>query len=338
MAVTEDSLKFYLTSSEPLVAQTNLSESIGGYPSTTEINPSVVLNDYINRFQTNIPFTGNIDATPSYINIEHEIMSVSSIANNEFTVNRGQLGTAYTAHSKFDAAFNHKRIFLVNNNNLFNNSFNSNYKQYRCIAIKNTGTDTFFNLCFYIKYNSLNTNSGIKIALEVPKYGQYNGNTASGTTISLVDTSLINHPDDFENRVLTFLSGDNINVARKIASFDADSGTLTFTNAFPYPISAAQSFRVDCSPAQRIQSGSMMPTTGTIYVSNFSTATNYVNSININYENTRINGSNLLPNDVVYVWFERSLINNKPKYLNNRIIFTAAYTSELAEGFSKPAR
>jgi hypothetical protein len=130
--------------------------------------------------------------------------------------------------------------------------------------------------------------------------------------------------EEYNDSVLYITTGDNINLGRKIATFDRPTGTFTFTNSFPYPVKSGIQYRIDNSPSQRIISGKNNPTTGTIYCTDFSAPNNLTNAISIDFSNTRLNNEHLLPNEVVYLWFERTVLESLENE-NNRVILTSSY-------------
>jgi hypothetical protein len=317
MADKED-LKFYLTNLEPMMSQNSLSQSIGGYYSTTEINPARILSNSIDRTQTTINVQ-NLDNDYILQNTD-ELMKVVSITNSNIAeITRGTLNT----DAKFGLA--NDLFYSIKKNNLFNNSFNSDGKQYRCIAVKNCGLDIFYNLKFYFKKLSNNSQSNVKMAVEIPKTEILTGTATGGNTISLADITLKNlFNEEYNDSVLYITTGDNINLGRKIATFDRPTGTFTFTNSFPYPVKSGIQYRIDNSPSQRIISGKNNPTTGTIYCTDFSAPNNLTNAISIDFSNTRLNNEHLLPNEVVYLWFERTVLESLENE-NNRVILTSSY-------------
>lgn len=317
MADKED-LKFYLTNLEPMMSQDSLSQSIGGYYSTTEINPAKILSNSINRIQTNISIE-NLDNDYVLQNTDELLKITSIIDTSNAEVERGVFNT----DAKF--ALRNDLFYSVKKNNLFNNSFNSSGKQYRCIAVKNNGLDTFYNLKFYFKKLSNNTQSTVKIAVEIPKTEILTGFSSGGNTISLSDITLKNlFNEEYNDSVLYITTGDNINLGRKIATFDRPTGTFTFTSSFPYPVKSGVQYRIENSPSQRIISGKDTPTTGTVYCTDFSAPSNLTDAISIDFSNTRLNAEHLLPNEVVYLWFERTVLESLENE-DNRVILTSSY-------------
>jgi len=133
-------------------------------------------------------------------------------------------------------------------NGFFNQRFNDNLKQYRCIAIKNeNATDTALNAAVYIKQNTVNASSLIKIALEMPTNDYRSGTISSGSTISVVDPSLVGVFSDnhFQNAVLRITGGSNVNQSRIISSYDDSTGTFVLQSSLPFGVSSGDSYEVD---------------------------------------------------------------------------------------------
>jgi hypothetical protein len=317
MAVSKSDLKFYLTGAEALVAQTNASQSIGGYPSSTLVNPSTLLSGALPFKITNV-FTNTAIPQSYALLVGNELLKVISTNGLKTVVERSSLDTLPRYHKAGGIAYSVNKDF-------FNNSLSVDGKQYRCIAVKNTGSGTFANLKFYLKYASRNANSIIRIGIEVPSTDILTGTSTGGSSISLVDKTLKGvFTTKYDNCVLVVTSGNNVNIGQNIASFDTATGTFTFIKAFPYAIPAGVTYRVENSPSQRVVSGTTAPAVTNF--TGFTTPIYFENAVSINY-GSRTNAADLLPNETIYLWFERSLVNNKLAFDDNRIILTASYTT-----------
>jgi hypothetical protein len=210
--------------------------------------------------------------------------------------------------------------FTSLNNSLFNNDFDAAGNQYRCIAVKNSNfRDPFYNLSFYIRSNSVTSNTAIALGIEVPLSDVFTGLASGGTIISLIDPALNYSDNYFEDTLITFLSGKNVNQQRIIISSDQNTGTLVFDSALPFAVASSDAYRVNPKPAQRLMVGTNTP----IDV-NFVPAINLNNSVGINLNN-RINGSDLYPWEVVYLWIRRTRSPNAPATLNNRLVISSHY-------------
>jgi hypothetical protein len=207
--------------------------------------------------------------------------------------------------------------------NFFNNSYNGNLKQYRCIAVVNASdTDLFKNVSFFFKQQSINPFVSFKMAIERPKDPALNGtayvqSNQTPSVISVVDpTSFINYGDDyFDGCVLQFTSGSNINFQSIISSFDGDTGTFTLTTAVPLAIDTGDTFRVWPAPSQIVPSGTIEPQFNTNLVSALSVATS----------TSMVSAGNIPPRSVVYLWFEKSTSLNAPPFDDNSMTFTVNY-------------
>lgn len=302
MAVTKNDLKFYFTNANPFDDITDLSQSIGGYP--------------VNSLSSNSVTTNNISLNELLINnLEngYSLIDDEIIFKNGNSIIRGCLQTNIKTHTSGSP------ITLLNKG-LFNNDFDIDGNQYRCIAVKNEGIDPFYNLSFYIKSNSLTENTLIKLAVESPVSPIVNGSVDSGTIINLVDSSLSFYPDNyFSNSVITFLSGNNINQKRIILSFDQETSTIILDSALPFSVQSGDLYTIDQSPSQRIKSGTETP-------DNLIFSTSSINNmISIDVDNNRENGNNLLPNEIIYLWIKRTRNKNSQQQLNNRFIISFRY-------------
>jgi hypothetical protein len=319
MAVDKSDLKFYLTGSEPGTTQASTAQSIGGHLSTTPFNPATLLSSAIDLYGTNITVDSAI--TNPYVLIGDEVVHIASTVGLSLTASeRASIGTFRRFHDADEP------LYGVSQDNLFNNSFSSDKKQYRCIAVKNqNSSSTFFDLQFYFKYGSRNANSTLKMAVEVPSTEIVTGTATSGSTISLVDSSKEEQfEDELDGNYLVVTSGANVNLGRQIAAFDRRTGAFTFLSAFSSPIVTGTTYRVENAPSQRSVSGIIAPETDTTLVSDFSTVSSYSTSLSID-RGDRINGPDLHPYEIVYLWVERTLGTNQDEYLDNRIVITASY-------------
>lgn len=321
-------IKFYLTASEPNISQPYPSQSIGGYCSITEYSVNALLADNMNTYTETMILDDQIDSGDAILT-NSELMKISETENSEYgdeiiTVSREDFGTNSKVHVEGDIAY------IQNKNSLLNSSFDENGKQYRCIAIKNTSnTDTLYNVTIYIKSNSKNSNSKVKIALEIPSNDLINSTSTSGTSISVIDESLIGNYDDdfFVGRLFVVTDSDslNYNIAQRISSFDSRTGTITFADSFVYDVESNISYRIEQPASQRIISGRSTPSFNTEYVSELIDSVGIESGISLNFSGNRTNENNLLPNELMYIWFERDVSNNTDKYIDNSFIFTINY-------------
>lgn len=312
-------LKFYLTDSEPNLLNVLPSQSIGGYPSKTPYSISALLNEPLDSVMDSMFIVGDLN-NPYAVVVDEEIMKVTSITDldddygseNLLFVNRGAFNTNKRFHSAGDT------IFVANKTQLFNGSLGSSGKQYRCVVVKNeSATATFNSLRFYVKNPSRNTNSKVRIAVEIPSDDVLFGTATGGTTISISDASLINAYDDnfFKDRMLVIDDPASLNVGetRIVASFDKRTGTVTFKSSLPFSTTVGTDFRIEQTPSQRLTSGRVSPLNLT-----FGTALGI---------NNAVGNVDLQPFQTIYLWFERDVSTNTDKYQDNRVIFTAVYTN-----------
>lgn len=323
MAVTKSDITFYLTNSTLITSApaAKPESSLGGYVTPTTIadphfmfSPLSVTSLTLNVFE---PGSGLMMLDSEIV--EHTGTTITK---------RGSKGTTVRPHSNFDFGFG----YALTKNNVFNSSFNDSFKQYRCIAIKNEHeTDTFYGLKFYLKSPSRNPNMTVRIAVEMPRTNYLAGTVylpaaTTGGSLAFVGLGLAGVYSDnhFKDCILTFTSGTNLNIKRLIASYDGATGTFVLDTALGHAVVNGNTFNVDPSPSQVISSGTVSPVFSgrTSALSNASTSTA---AIGINVNGARTNGANLAPNEVVYLWFERTAAHNADKFDDNWFIFTANY-------------
>ena len=205
-------LKIYLTSLQPDMSQTIFSQSIGGYVSNSLLYPETTVNGTIGLYDTSFVLNSLDNGTWSdwnnaeYLNINSEVMKVSPIIGRNISVIQRGFNNIIETHIEGDTAKG------VSANELFNNMLNNEYKQYRCLAVKNVSigadpsiTQSVDNISVYIKQNSRNQNSSLKIAIEKPANQYIEGTATSVTsnlntrTSALVDISLSSYNDNHFN-------------------------------------------------------------------------------------------------------------------------------------------
>ncbi len=329
-------LKLYLTSLEPGLNQTIYSQSLGGYVSNSLVYPETTLSVTLGLYDTNLTLNTPVSGSWSewqgieYINIGNELIKVTPIVNGTITITQRAYNNIYNTHLAGDV------VTACSSKELFNDVFNDNYKQYRCIAIKNISTNLTdpsseqiaYDLVVYIKQNSRNINSSIKIALERPTSEYVSGTSTSWSAMQLIDTSLIDiYGDDyFKESYLSIISGDASGQGKIISSFDSSTGTFTFYNSFSstYDFSKNIIYEIAPSPAQRIKTGTISPNIGSSNVTQFFNSNQ--NTPLTFYEQASVfNINNLSPNDVMYLWIERMVEKGSSEFLNNDFVINIRY-------------
>lgn len=330
--------KSYLTSLEPNISQEIYSQSIGGYCSSSLLYPETTLGSTVGLYDTSISLNTPSSGSWSdwlgveYINIGNEVMKVSPITGGVVTVlTRGYNGIINMHISNDD-------VRAVSAKELFNNVMNSDHKQYRCIALKNvspiaypSGELSAYNFEVCLKQNSRSDNSTIKIALEQPSSQYISGTSTSWTSMTLTDSSLIGVYEDnhFQEAYLRILSGDANGQGKIVSSFDSSTGTFTFYNSFSstYSYTGSVLYEVLPSPAQRIKTGVVSPVDAndgsmTPFIKASETFPLKFTSGNVSVPII----SDLFPNDIVYVWLERTVSKGSENFDNNDIVLNIGYS------------
>lgn len=333
-------LKIYLTSLQPDMGQSIYSQSIGGYVSTSLLYPETTVSGTIGLYDTsftlNTPDGGwsswsNIE----YININNEIIKISPIITGSVIVEQRGFNSIVEMHINGDITKG------VSGIELFNDVFNDDYKQYRCIAVKNVSIpdpsvfSVANNVSVYLRQGSRNLNSLVKIAVEKPisQYiNSFANNIVSNISLDssqLVDSSLIGRYDEnyFINSYLKIKSGTNNGQGRVVSSFDASTGTFTLVNTLL--VDTNVSYEVLPAPAQRIKSGTNSPNILESNITSFVSA-DQNNPLSIDFneqDNASVTSSSLNVNDVFYIWLERTIDKGSSSFDNNDIIINIEYTA-----------
>jgi hypothetical protein len=326
MAISKSNFKFYLTSLEPGVEQTIHSQSLGGYPAVvvTDLTRSLVypeaslasgmgLYDSSLTVALQTPISGR-----EYLGINDEVIRTEVVAGNTTQVLTRAINNARSTHISGDIVRGLAR------SSLFNNNFNDSFKQYRCIAVRNNGSDIAYNVEAYLKHQSGNAGSKVKLAVEIPASDYYSGAVTSSvskrqlTVLALTGAFANNH---FASAYIRFTSGSNVNQARIVSSFDAATGTLVVDSDFPFTPAFGDAFEIDPAPSQRIVSGIVSPTFGSGRVSELSTS-----AVNINVNGGRDHGLQFQPKDVFYVWLERTLNKDAISMDANSVVISLRYS------------
>ena len=302
------SLGFYYTSSD---FEAYDGQSLGGYVSNSLYEKYNITSNVDLLNQSFVP-----NSNFSYYGFNGEIVKKN---NNVFL--RGQLGTRPKS-SRPKIGDGNDYVLGLSKNILFNNSYNNENKQYRCIVCHNYTNNIYRNLRFYIKNNT--EVSFFRIALEMPKNEILSGIADSGSSLFLTDNSLIGLFDsEYDSCILEFLSGLNVGLKRKIASFDKTTGSFTFINSLPYNVSVGDSYIIKSIPSTVIKSSFNAPSGD--FISDFSLAEDISSSIFIDFKESRVNGNDLHPNESIYIWIEKNFIKNKEEKIDNNFTIAAAY-------------
>ena len=330
----------YLTSLEPDIDQTIYSQSIGGYCSNSTVYPETTLVTTIGLYDTSISLN-----TPSsggwiewqgieYINIGNEMIKVSPITNGEVSVVERGYNGIINMHIARD------EVRASSSKQLFNDVFDDNYKQYRCIAIKNdssldtdpSGELIAYDFSVYVKKHSRSDDSSIRITLEQPSSQYLSSTSTSWTSTKIVDTSLIDVYNDnyFSGAYLKILNGGGgaAGQGKIVNSFDSSTGTFTFYSSFStvYNYAIDVVYEILSSPAQRLKTGIVSPNTNNPDILPF-VATSSESSLSFTSGNvSSLSVSDLFPNDVIYVWLERTINKGVENFNNNDIVLNINYS------------
>jgi hypothetical protein len=323
-------IQFYYTSVEPGIEQNSPSQSIGGYVSPSTLYPHTTLESPVSFYEQYLKVVDDELSSFSLLQINDEVMEVDRWDGlTAYIKTRQSFGTPIRYHPKGSV------VRGLINNEIFDGKLNKEKRQYRCIAIKNASEngDIARDVIVYFKLASRNNFSATRLAIEIPKSQYHQSSASSGNRSFLRDTQIANQYEDgyFVDCYLTMESGDNSGQSRLVTGYTGSTGEYVFESDLPYMINQNDVYSVGVAPSQRVKSGFEMPLTGSDalaagrVVSEFQSASFFRNGLNINFNETRTNGGDLHPNEVIYVWIEREIDDINEAFSNNRAVLAINY-------------
>jgi hypothetical protein len=211
-------------------------------------------------------------------------------------------------------------INIIYKNINFDKRFGSNRKQYRCFALKNINSEfTIKNVSLYSSLRNRNYNSQMRLALEIPRNQIFQGSCSSNGITAFSCTELINAylPNYFVHAPLQFTSGKNINQIRFVKSYIPSTGTIELDVRLPYTIEINDKFIINPQPSIRMKNWYTQPTGSAI--SNFLNIPMAENALSLQELLPARANSHMLPNEVIYLWIERSIQPQSDEYNSNRL-------------------
>lgn len=331
-------LKLYLTSLEPDINQTTYSQSIGGYVSNSTLYPETTVSSTVGLYDESIslftPPEGHWAEWQGveYISIGNELIQVSPIVDGALSVVKRGVNNIINMHKQGDVAT------ASSLKGLFNDVFNEDRKQYRCIAIKNIFDDlndpsiasTAYEVSVYFKQGSRNPDTNVKMALERPSSIYITGTATSWTTMQIIDTSLIGIYEDnyFKDAYLKITGGEALGQGKVISSFDSETGTLTFYNSFSsaYDYTVNPDYEILPASSQRVKTGTVSPVLSEDNedTTSFTSASENL-PLRFYDSGSIVTIAKLEPNEVFYIWLERKVSKGTEEYLNNDLVINIRY-------------
>ena len=334
----KNNIKYYLTSVEPNLPQSNPAQSIGGFISPTEVVPTTTAVSEVSFEDRQIQCSDNSLISYNYIQIQDEIIEVESwTGTTAIVAKRNAFDTPLRVH------FVGVVIRGLSANSIFTSGFSKARRQYRCIAIRNDSDSLNAKKAkVYIKIPSRNNRSRWNVSIEIPR-SEYRASFATGGTISsLIDSSLANILSDnhYNTAPIVFVDGNNVGQSRIVTAYDGSTGTFSFDEDLPFIPSTGDAYYVDTAPSQRIASGIMKPITTSYLDTNikppylieeFSSADGFASAISIDSSGQRETQNerssvDLGPKEAIYVWIERELDDDNAGQNNNRLALTLQFS------------
>lgn len=319
-------IKMYLTSLEPDMAQTNYTQSIGGYISTSLLYPWTTLASSLGLYGTSITLIDSTDLIGyGYISMVNEIVQVENILSTSVVATERGVNEIIGYYPS--------GTIVQGVVSPFNDSFNTDRKQYRCYAIKNTSTtESAYGVSAYFRQLSRNTNTTMRLALEIPKTQGATGVSTSWTSSMLIDSSLAGTYEDnwFAEAYIIFEDSPNAGEKSRISSYDGATGTFVFADSLPLDFdplvhSLTINYTVDISPCQRVKSGVDAPA-DTDFITDFSEAAN--RDVSVDLSTIKEDGL-LSPGEIIYIWIERKIGKSNSSYDENSFVLSIDFEKEL---------
>ena len=215
----------------------------------------------------------------------------------------------------------------IKNSDFFDRNLSADFAQYRCIALKNTSeTETYKNVRIFFNTPSRNSLSKISIALEEPSSNYYSGQATTGGVTAFSDSNLVNayQSDYFVGSAIVFKSNSNLNQIRYVTSYVPSSGTIVFDQRLIANVAIGDKYYIDTRASYRNKTALKTPTGSRI--SEFYNPQDFTDGIPINIKSNRADGNDLLPNQVIYIWLERSILEINDEYYGNRFSLSVKYS------------
>ncbi len=210
---------------------------------------------------------------------------------------------------------------------LFDGYFNDSIAQYRCIALQNTNaTQTAHGVSFYLSEAA--ANAAISIAVEMPQTDAVMGTASAGTLLSFTDATIpgVYGDNAFDNCAVLITSGANAGEVRLVSSYDSSLTTVVVNAQFLNAMADTDTYTILPAPASAVVSGQVTPDFGSGNISALSAPTVYTSAIDIDVTGSRVNGSDLRPSDIVYIWLERKLKKNLAAFDDNSAVLAMRFS------------
>lgn len=299
-----DYLRLKNTSISPQVSQNNSQLSFGGFLTDSDTYSYATLSSPVYVSSQIISVNEDVSSGSFVASLNGEIIKINKSEGKRLQVSsRGSYGTRRKMHLPGDQ-------LIYSNNDIFDNRFGSEggkYEQYRCFALKNTGTKAVvYNINFFGTSDS--SSSRIEIAFEFPSINtqMMEVKSSSKNIIQLVDVL------KFSNKEKNTLVGTLIGVKlpngfysyKTVDSVDGDS--IILSSPFPYSPPTGSSVLVLGSKAGYSGGGLFYPTSVGNVMSDF-----YKIMIGDTISINQVKGSSplsLSESQFVYLWLKRKIL------------------------------
>ena len=305
------SLTFRYTSITENSVQNTPENSLGGYITTNSVYDAASITSSITQVDSIVPVTVLPVETAGLSLIDFEVIKYTSTDVPNFHldgVTRGlvpNIGTTIGFPHGMKPQAESVRYLTVSN--LFDPKFDNNYKQYRCIAIKNISSFAIDDVKVIV-INDNDSDPRIDIGIEVPKHDYRTGRITSVSSGSLfINSGFAGLFADnyFANSLLRITSGTATGNLSLISSYDGATGTFVTEDDLG-TIAINDNFEIDPAPSQRVLNQLVKPELDGFFFGFLEDG----GSDEIAHDSVRENVGNFRPNDVFYLWVQRTIKKN----------------------------
>jgi hypothetical protein len=294
------SIDFRYTSITESAAQNTPENSLGGYTSTNNIYDSASLTDNLNETSTLVPVSSLPVLSTGLSVIDTEIVKYSSVDSSNYNLVNVSRGMVPNIQFKGFPHVKNEPVNYLTVANLFNPKFDTNYCQYRCLAIKNK-TNMSVNGVKFIVINDNFSNTTIDAGIESPKHNYLTGiitDVSSGLMFSSSYFSGTYSDNYFSESLIRITSGTSSGNYAIISSYDDATGTF-IVNEDLGTILAGNTFEIEASPSQTVINQFTKPLLNNGRFAGFISegGSNEFNNI-------------FSQNEIIYLWIKRTIKKN----------------------------
>jgi len=320
-------LTYRYTTITPNGTQSSPENSLGGFLSSNNIYTATTATRRVSRTAEIIPVTTLSSATSGLAQLGFEVVNYTGTDTTNvqlLNVERGQVPNASPIGFPHGITPYNPTVRYLDVSSLFDPNFDNLHKQYRCIGIRNAFTEDAEYLTVILIQDNL-SDIVIDLGIEVPAHDYRTGTITTATSnLIFIDSNLAGLFADnyFANSALTMTSGAASGTTVLISSFDGDTGTFVLASS-PGTLAFTDSYEISPAPSQTVVNHLTAPSTANGLFFGF---LGNGGAANIGHGSIRENGEVFRPNDVFYLWIERTLPENVRSRANTASVILFSYT------------